>query len=151
MTKIAKITWYSKLEGNDIYNETYDIFAGTYTGMKPITISTKIWNNRWGTKDENDLKNFTIKVSFENDEDNSLLKYITVIYNDAQELPLNIIDNYALVDFLSDVIISGKKNNGVESENRDNFIRLDFKFDPDTAVALKPDDLKNLYLEIVDK
>lgn len=151
MTKIAKITWYSKLEGNDTYNETYDIFAGTYTGMKPITISTKIWNNRWGTKDENDLKNFTIKVSFENDEDNSLLKYITVIYNDAQELPLNIIDNYALVDFLSDVIISGKKNNGVESENRNNFIRLDFIFNPDTAVALKPDDLKNLYLEIVDK
>lgn len=148
---MAKITWYSKLESDTTYADVDEIYAGTYTGASAITVQTKIWNNRWGTKDENDLKNFTIKIFFENDEDSTLLKYLTVIYNNTQELPITVINNYALVDFVSNVTISGKKNNGVESENKDNFIILDIKFNPDTAESLKADDIKNLYLEIIDK
>ena len=148
---MAKLTWYSKLETDSTYHDIDSIFAGTYTGAKAITVSTKIWNNRWGTKDENDLKNFTVKIFFENDEDNSLLKYITVLYNGTQEVPINIVNNYAIVDFIGNVTISGKKNNGIESENRNNYITLDLKFDPNGAESLKPDDLKNLYLEIIDK
>lgn len=148
---MAKITWYSKLESDTTYADVDEIYAGTYTGASAITVQTKIWNNRWGTKDENDLKNFTIKIFFENDEDSILLKYLTVIYNNTQELPITVINNYALVDFVSNVTISGKKNNGVESENKDNFITLDIKFNPDTAESLKADDIKNLYLEIIDK
>lgn len=147
----SKITWYTKLESDDKYSTTEEIFAGTYTGAKALKVCTKIWNNRWGTTDVDDLKNFTVKIFFENTEDSSLLQYLTVILNDSEELVLNIINNYALVDFMSNIVISGAKNNGIESENKDNFIKLDVKFNIGDNAALKADDIKNLYMEIISK
>lgn len=148
---MAKITWYTKLETDEEYRNSNEIYAGTYDGKTPLKICTKIWNNRWGTEDESDLENFTVKLYFEHIEDSVLLKYLVAVINGKQEIPINIISNYAVLEFLNRTVISGKKNNGLEAENKENFLQLDIKFDPEAGVNLKPDDIKNLYMEIISK
>ena len=42
-----KITWYAKLSSDVEFNQTNEIYAGTYTSDNEIKVNIQMWNNRW--------------------------------------------------------------------------------------------------------
>lgn len=81
-----KITWYAKLSSDVEFNQTNEIYAGTYTSDNEIKVNIQMWNNRWGTVDVNSLTNFLINIYFDYIEDNSLFDYCSVVLNNSDIL-----------------------------------------------------------------
>ena len=143
------ITYSAKLTKYNNYRDIDELFAGTYTNYNPISVDLRIWNNKFGTEDVDDLENFVVNLYFDKYEDNSLLQFLTVSYNDIEEVPINVANNIATATFLNNVVIKGTANSGSD-ENTDNYINLkiQFKID-DPAINLKNNDFKSLFIEVV--
>lgn len=143
------ITYSVKISESEKYQDTFDIYGGTYTPQSPVVIDMQIWNNKYGIESVNDLENFILNFYFENIEDSVFLEYIQVEQGGTQLLPTTIVDRTATVNFIDKVVLSGKANNGGK-ENTDNYIQLKITFDiPDKTISLKNLDIKSLYFEIV--
>ena len=143
------ITYSAKIHSFESYDDTSEIFAGTYTHASPIGIDVRIWNNRYGVFDVEDLKDFALNFYFKDFEDASLLNFLKVTYNNIEELNLDITGTRATAKFFDNIILSGKANSG-EDKDRDNYIDLLIEFDvPDKNIKLKSSDMKSLFLEIV--
>lgn len=143
------ITYSAKIHSFESYDDTSEIFAGTYTHASPIAIDVRIWNNRYGVFDVEDLKDFALNFYFKDFEDASLLNFLKVTYNNIEELNLDITSTRATAKFFDNIILSGKANSG-EDKDRDNYIDLLIEFDvPDKNIKLKSSDMKSLFLEIV--
>ena len=143
------ITYSAKIHSFESYDDTSEIFAGTCTHASPISIDVRIWNNRYGVFDVEDLKDFALNFYFKNFEDASLLNFLKVTYNNIEELNLDITGTRATAKFFDNIILSGKANSG-EDKDRDNYIDLLIEFDvPDKNIKLKSSDMKSLFLEIV--
>lgn len=143
------ISYSAKLSKYQNYRDVDELFAGTYTSYNPIEIDLRIWNNRFGTSDVEDLENFVINLFFDKYEDNSLLNFVKINYNDIEEVPITVSNGVATATFLNNVVISGKSNSGSDV-NTDNYINLKILFDvDDPEVNLKDNDFKSLYVEVV--
>ena len=143
------ITYSVKISESEKYQDTFDIYGGTYTPQSPVVIDMQIWNNKYGLESVDDLEDFILNFYFDNIEDSVLLEYIQVEQGGTQLLPISIANRIATVNFLDKVILSGKANDGSE-ENIDNYISLKIIFDiPDKNISLKNLDIKSLYFEIV--
>lgn len=143
-----KIT-YHLLNADDTYTKQSSVYAGTYTGNEAIEVNLRIWNNYRGTEDIEDLENFSIVVRFLTEEDNALLRYISLSITDEIEIP-SIIENNALIGtFIDPVTLSGKANTGSE-EYTQNYIPITVTFNPAPGAYLKDHDLKSLVIEIVE-
>jgi len=143
------ISYSAKLAAHETYKDLQEIYGGTLTDTVPIEIDIRIWNNKYGTEQVEDLENFVLNIFFDKYEDANLLKFTSLIYNNTQNVPISISDNVATATFLDDVIIKGTPNNGEEAdENNYIDLKLVFKID-DEDIYLKEQDLKSLYLEIV--
>ncbi len=142
------ITYSAKISSDEKYNDREEIYGGTYTRNNPVSIDLRIWNNKYGLAEVSALENFAINFYFGDFEDSSLLKYLTVVYNETQELPLEIKDNVACATFFDSVSLSGAPNNGNDSD-RDNYIDLKITFNTNDDIQLKSQDIKTLFTEIV--
>ena len=143
------ITYSAKIHSFESYDDTSQIFAGTYTHNTPIALDIRIWNNRYGVFDVEDLKDFALNFYFKDFEDTALLNFLKVTYNNIEELNLDIASGKATAKFFDTIVLSGKANSG-EEKDRDNYLDLLIEFDiPDKTVKLKNSDMKSLFLEIV--
>ena len=148
---MAKLQWYVRKTTETKFFPRDEVFAGTYNGSEPLRISTRLWNNRYGETSVDSLENFNIKIYFDNDEDQTLLKYCTVIINEKEQIPLEITNKYGLIVMDQDTSVSGAANNGVEEENKENYLTIDLSFDVPEEIRLKEQDIKNIYFEIIKK
>ena len=140
---------YHVLNTDDTYTKQSSVYAGTYTGNDAIAVNLRIWNNFRGTEDVEDLENFNIVVHFLTEEDNVLLKYISLAVTDEIEIPV-ILENDALVGtFVDPVILSGRANTGSD-EYTSNYVNITVSFNAGANAYLKDHDLKSLVLEIVE-
>jgi hypothetical protein len=147
---MEKITYSAKLSDLNNYKDTEDIYGGTYTNGKPISIDIQIWNNKYGTVDVEDLENFVLNLYFDKYEDNSLLQFITLSRNNVEEVPIDIMNGVATATFYNNVVLKGTANNGDPETNVDNYIDLTLTFNVNNSdIVLKSQDLKNLFLEVV--
>lgn len=143
-----KIT-YHLLNADNTYTKQSSVYAGSYTGNEAIEVNLRIWNNYKGTEDVEDLENFGIVARFLTEEDNALLRYISLAITDEIEIP-SIVENNALVGtFVDPVTLSGQANTGSE-EYTQNYIPITVTFNPAPGAYLKDHDLKSLVIEIVE-
>lgn len=146
------ISYSAKISTNSTYkDDVNELYGGTYTNTNPIKIDIRIWNNRYGLEDVRDLENFYIKLQFGSFEDSSLLNYVKLSHKGIADLSMNTRDNCRIGTFLdNDVVIKGTKNNGTDLD-KNNYVDLELLFEiDDENVFLKYQDLKELYLEIVE-
>lgn len=143
------ITYSAKISSDTDYMDGREIFGGTYTKISPISVDLRIWNNKYGEAEVDDLKNFCINLYFADYEDSVLLKYLKVVHNNIQELPIEVKNNIATVSFFNSEVLSGKANDGLETDT-DNYLDLKISFDASADdIQLKTQDLKSLMVEIV--
>ena len=143
----SKLEWFVKKDNT--YEQLDEIYAGSYTDKKPISVTMQLWNNRWGTSDAEPLTDFYMLMSFKNKEDSVLLDYCNVTMGETTLTKTRSGDK-VILGIPTGTKISGTKNNGKESnpKNSDHFINLKFTFDA-FGQNLKENDLKELYLEII--
>lgn len=147
---MAILSWYTKLENESNYAPTQEKFIGTYTALTPLKVNIQLWNNRYGEEDTDDLKNFSLRLGFRSFEDSALLHKAQLTLASGQILPGQITGDKKIFILPNNVIISGRKNNGEVNENEDNFISFVLEFNLDTKIQLKENDLKDMYLEVVN-
>ena len=147
---MAILSWYTKLENESNYAPTQEKFIGTYTALTPLKVNIQLWNNRYGEEDTDDLKNFSLRLGFRSFEDSALLDKAQLTLTSGQILPGQITGDKKVFILPNNVIISGRKNNGEINENEDNFISFVLEFNLDTKIQLKENDLKDMYLEVVN-
>lgn len=143
------ISWHVKLPNEEDFSPTSDRYMGTYSSRNIMSAKIRLWNNKSGVEDVDSLKNFTVKISFRDKEDSALLQYIRIENKDGNRIELNKIDDHLLLLLPNDIELSGKANNGVESENRKNYLEFTIIFATPKSVILKEGDLKSLQIEIV--
>nr|DAR48071.1 MAG TPA: hypothetical protein [Caudoviricetes sp.] len=144
-----KLTWHIKLDDEENFSPTSDRYMGTYSSRNIMSAKIRLWNNKSGVEDVDSLKNFTVKISFRDKEDSALLQYVRVENKDGNRIELNKIDDHLLLILPNDIELSGKANNGIESENRKNYLEFSVIFATPKNVILKEGDLKSLQIEIV--
>lgn len=144
------ISYSAKIHDYKEYNDVEEIYGGTYTSKTPIQVDVRIWNNKYGLYDVEDLEDFVINFYFANYEDAALLQFLNVTYDNTTELSLEIIDGVATGVFIDNYVLSGKSNNGLDSDT-ENYVDLLIEFSADDSVHLKNLDIKSLYIEIVEK
>ena len=147
---MAILSWYTKLENESNYAPTQEKFIGTYTALTPLKVNIQLWNNRYGEEDTDDLKNFSLRLGFRSFEDSALLDKAQLTLASGQILPGQITGDKKIFILPNNVIISGRKNNGEVNENEDSFISFVLEFNLDTKIQLKENDLKDMYLEVVN-
>ena len=147
---MAILSWYTKLENESNYAPTQEKFIGTYTALTPLKVNIQLWNNRYGEEDTDDLKNFSLRLGFRSFEDSALLDKAQLTLASGQILPGQITGDKKIFILPNNVIISGRKNNGEVNENEDNFISFVLEFNLDTKIQLKENDLKDMYLEVIN-
>ena len=147
---MAILSWYTKLENESNYVPTQEKFIGTYTALTPLKVNIQLWNNRYGEEDADDLKNFSLRLGFRSFEDSALLDKAQLTLASGQILPGQVTGDKKIFILPNNVIISGRKNNGEVNENEDNFISFVLEFNLDTKIQLKENDLKDMYLEVVN-
>lgn len=146
----AKLSWLVKSFNDTTYQDTDDYYAGTHTPKENLHLVIQLWNNRAGTTRAGSMSNFAIKVTFMNDEDKYLLKYLKAANSDGNALTVEqYVDHAIIVPDAS--TLSGSINNGVPSENADNFYEFQLIFSPPDTAQLKENDLKNMFLQVVER
>lgn len=142
---------YHVLDVDNKYVKRDSVYAGTYTGDDNIYVNVRIWNNFQGTEDVDTLYNFNLVLRFLTEEDNSLLKYITLADNtNDMEIPTALEQNALVGTFLENVSLSGKANTG-SSQYKENYVDILITFNAPYDAYLKDHDLKSLVLEIVER
>ena len=144
-----KLTWYVQLTEENKYSAEDEKYIGTYSLYSPIIAYLRLWNNRYGSEEVESLRNFALRLSFDSYEDSVFLPFCTMFVG-TEELPANVAGKYALFTIPRTKSISGKKNNGNESENKENYLDFTLKFRVDDKTARsKENDIKNLSIEVV--
>lgn len=142
------ITYSVKPDNADTYTDTSEYYAGTYTRKSPLRLKVRIWNNKYGTEEVESVKDFALKFYFGSIEDAVYIKYLTVKYDNVTPMNIEIVDDIAFCTLWEERILSGKVNNGKESD-KVNYLDLLIELDAsDSAAAMKNLDLKSLYIEV---
>ena len=143
------ITYSAKVSSATAYSDQDEIYGGTYTKETPISVDIRIWNNKFGLAEVQDLENFALNFYFSDIEDSVLLKYLNVEYNNEEKMLLEVKDGVATATFFKNIILKGTPNNGNDTDT-DNYIDLKVTFDATKDnIQLKSNDIKSLFIEIV--
>lgn len=141
-----KITWFVRRTDSDSFSKESEFYAGTYNKKENLDLVIQIWNNRYGTTAVKDLEDFGITVSFDDEEDSVLLKYMRFTY-DMSILTPQIVGNQAVVKLPENVVLSGALNDGSE-ESTDNYISLNMAIILPQSAKVKLNDLKSMTLSV---
>ena len=147
----AKLTWLVKVDEDAGYSPAVERFIGTHTPRSAIKANIQLWNNRRGVAAVEDLKSFAIRLSFQDAEDSILLNHLVVMNEDGVNIPLQILGDSAIMNTPANLVVSGTANNGVPSECKSNYYEFTLLFNPKSNIRLKENDLKNLFLEVIQK
>lgn len=139
------LEWYAKITEDDSYEPTNEMYAGSLTKTNKVQLFLQLWNNRFGEEDVPNFENFNINIFFEHEEDRVLLDNCKILVN-KKEVTIQKTDNYGIIE-ISNIILSGEKNDGLEKNSQGNFCEIYFEFLQNNK-NFKPADLKNLYFEI---
>ena len=144
-----KISYFVQAD-TGLYTKQNSAYIGTYTGTETLSVNLRIWNNYRGTEDVEYLENFNLILYFLTEEDNALLKYITLTETTRdREIPVTLEEDTLVGRFLDPVILSGKANTG-SVEYTNNYIDITVSFKTGAEAYLKDHDLKSLVLDIVE-
>lgn len=143
------IITYHVLNTDQTYSKQDSVYAGTYTGNEALTVNFRIWNNYKGAEDVEDLQNFNLVLRFLTEEDNVLLKYISLAITDEIEIPVIVEDDALVGTFVDPVVLSGRANTGSD-QYTGNYVNITVSFQAGVDAYLKDHDLKSLVLEIVE-
>lgn len=136
------ITWHIKEDEDFVQDQEY--YLGSFNSESKITLDVQIWNNRYGQKSVDSLKDARLALYFETVEDSVLFNYCTIIVEYGNpikpEIELNkIVSNIGL--------LSGEPNNGLANDsNRSNYKNVSIVFE-NMPVNLR-NGLKNMFLDI---
>jgi len=147
--KKPSITWFVRRDPEDSYEETSDFYAGSYNQEDSLEIEFMIWNNRYGTERVSDLKDFGVTVSFDHEEDSTLLKYCQFLLNGGYYLIPEVNGNEATVQFPKDIVLSGAINNG-ELGSSDNYLTLKMILTVPASKKLKMNDIKGMTFNVTN-
>ena len=145
------LSWRVKTDSSSDFVSTNEKYVGTYTARKNIVIRVQLWNNRAGLEDVSDLKDFTVKIFFQDVEDSTLLNYLFAEEANGDPMQLENFGKFLTVKFPIDTTLEGKANNGITNESKKNYIEFKLVFKAPENAQLKEGDLKNLYLEVISK
>ena len=143
------LSWHVKVDDADDFVSTRERYVGTYTGRKKIAVRIQLWNNKSGIEDVNDLKDFDVKIFFQDLEDSSLLNYISTEDKEGNLMRMENLGKFLLLKFPVDTTLEGKANNGITNESKKNCVEFKIIFQAPENVHLKEGDLKNLHLEVI--
>lgn len=136
------ISWYIQEDNGYIQDDEY--YLGSFTSNSNIELNVQVWNNRYGSKNVDNIDNARLSIYFDNIEDSSLLQYCTVSINNESYVSPDIEVNRATL-YIGN--LSGSLNNGLESsQNNSNYKNINLKFS-NLPSNLK-NDLKNMFLDI---
>lgn len=142
------ITWFVRQDSDEEYQEDMDYYAGTYDQDEDFVLNFMIWNNRYGSEEREDLRNFGITVSFDHEEDSVFLKYCQFLVNGNLWIVPQVVGNQATIQIPESVYLSGAINNGEISSSSDNFMTLRMVMTVPKSKNLKMNDLKGMTLYI---
>lgn len=142
------ISYEVKRSSLENFVETDNYYGGTITKENSVEVDIRIWNNKGGTSDVDDLENFVLNLRFANIEDAILLNYIDVIRGELETPITEIRDNIMTVTFIKEAIIKGTSNYGEDSDVV-NYLPLKLIIKNTADLQLKDLDEKTLYLEII--
>ena len=142
----AKISWFVKEDGS--YAPKLEHYAGSFSSGDKMTLFVQVWNNRWGTKDVDNLANAVMLLEFDTTEDASLLPLCSVVVGENDQRPIIINGKTARCPL--GLSLSGVKNNGdpESAACAQNFCQIRLEIDLSEG-RFKANDLKNLYLSVV--
>lgn len=141
-----KISWFVRRADSDSFSKESEFYAGTYNKKDNLDLVIQIWNNRYGTTAVKDLQDFGLTVSFDDEEDSVLLKYMRFTYGMTILTP-QIIGNQAVIKLPEDVVLSGALNDGSE-ESEENFISMSLAIILPKNIKVKLNDLKSMTLSV---
>lgn len=144
-----KISWLVKKYNETSYSSNDNYYCGSVSGGTSLSIDFRIWNNRYGLEKVENLSNFNIAIKFYDIEDSTFLDYITVILNNNITLTLNKIGDSLIAILPDGFTLSGNVNDGSEQFN-DNYMSIRLVIEIPSGVRLKPNDIKNLNLDVID-
>lgn len=142
------LTWYVKLPSETEYTAANEKYLGAVSSRRKINVSLRLWNNRYGKDDTEDLKSFAVRLSFYSLEDSALFKFCSLKMNDIS-LEGQIVGGRMIFAMPSGTQLSGKANNGLTADNPSNYKDYILTFAVPEEVQLKENDLKNLFVEII--
>ena len=142
-----QITWFIYDQTSKKYIENNEYYAGTYNQKNDLEVTFMIWNNRYGTTAVEDLKDFGIAVSFDDEEDCALLKYCAFIINNSRYVTPTVVKNLSVIQVPSEIVLSGEINDGTEA-NYNNYMLLSFVLSVPEKLKIKMNDLKGLTFDI---
>ena len=136
------ISWY--IYDNDEYIQEEDYYLGSYNSNSQIQLNIQVWNNRYGSKEVETIKDTRFVVFFDNIEDAALLKYCSISIDNSSFIEPEIELDRAIFNIGE---LSGQINDGLETDNNKinykNICLLFSDFD-----GILKNGLKNMYLDI---
>ena len=144
-----QITWFVRKDSKDDYQEDDNFYAGSYNQDEDLTIDFMIWNNRYGKEVCQDLKDFGITVSFDYEEDSSLLQYCQFLLNGTLWLVPVLEGNQATIQIPKEITLSGAMNDG-KMTNSDNYLILKMILTVPQNKKLKMNDIKGMTFNLTD-
>ena len=143
-----QITWFIYDKDSKTYLEEKEYYAGTYNQENDLEVFFMIWNNRYGTTTVEDLRDFSISVSFDDAEDMALLNYCVFMVNNAQYITPTVVGNQSVIKIPESIVLSGAVNDGTEAST-DNYMTLKFVLSVPEKIKIKMNDLKGITFDII--
>lgn len=144
-----QIAWFVRRDSDDSYEENSEYFAGSYNQEDDLTVEFMIWNNRYGSSDCEDLRNFGVTMSFDYEEDSVLFKYCQFLLNGTLWIVPQINGNEATIAIPENIILSGTSNDGSLS-NSDHYLTLRLVLTVPADKNIKMNDRKGLTLNLTN-
>lgn len=139
---LPNITWHISEDGDYIQDTEY--YLGSFNSESTIQLNVQVWNNRYGQKSIDSIKDARLAIYFENAEDSILFNYCTISVEEGSAIKPEIELNKVVVNIGE---LSGEPNNGIANDkNRINYknIRISFENFPRNL----KNGIKNMFLDI---
>lgn len=136
------ISWYLIDNGDQIQTDEY--YLGSFNSSDEIRLKVQIWNNRYGTKSVESIRDAKLAIYFETLDDGAILNYCEIDVEQSGAIKPDISINKVLVSIGG---LNGSANNGLDGDkNKTHFKNVEIIF-KNLPSNLK-EGLKNMYLDI---
>lgn len=136
------ISWYLIDDGDQIQTDEY--YAGSFNSSDEIRLNIQIWNNRYGIKTVESIRDAKLSIYFETIDDGAILNYCEIDVEKSGAVKPEVSINKVLINIGE---LNGSANNGMDTDkNRNHFKNVEIIF-KNLPSNLK-EGLKNMYLDI---
>lgn len=136
------ISWYLIDDGEQVQTDEY--YLGSFNSSDEIKLNVQVWNNRYGIKSIESIRDAKLSIYFETIDDGAILNYCEINVENSGPIKPDIAVNKVLVNIGE---LDGSANNGIEGDkNKTHFKNIEITF-KNLPSNLK-EGLKNMYLDI---